>query len=74
MPASAGNKLHPGLLWHNKNAQKGKELLADQKKSGPKKKHDLGARSRGRTATQRSKKGSEKVLERGLGKGFSEGF
>ena len=30
----------------------------------------LGARLRGRTATQRSKKGSEKVL----GKGFSEGF
>ena len=38
---------------------------------------DLGARLRGRTATQRSKKGSEKVLGRVLGrvlgKGFSEG-
>ena len=32
-----------------------------------------GARLRGRTATQRSKKGSEKVLERVLGGGFSEG-
>ena len=29
----------------------------------------LGARLRGRTATQRSKKGSEKVLGRVLGKG-----
>ena len=28
----------------------------------------------GRTATQRSEKGSEKVLGRVLGKGFSEGF
>ena len=36
--------------------------------------HYLGARLRGRTATQRSKKGSEKVLGRVLGKGFSEGF
>ena len=35
---------------------------------------ELGARLRGRTATQRSKKGSEKVLGRVLGKGFSEGF
>ena len=34
----------------------------------------LGASLRGRTATQRSKKGSEKVLGRVLGKGFSEGF
>ena len=34
----------------------------------------LGARLRGRTATQRSKKGSEKVLGRVLGKGFSERF
>ena len=34
----------------------------------------LGARLRGCTATQRSKKGSEKVLGRVLGKGFSEGF
>ena len=34
----------------------------------------LGACLRGRTATQRSKKGSEKVLGRVLGKGFSEGF
>ena len=34
----------------------------------------LGARLRGRTATQRSKKGSEKVLGRVLGKGFSEGL
>ena len=34
----------------------------------------LGARPRGHTATQRSKKGSEKVLGRVLGKGFSEGF
>ena len=34
----------------------------------------LGARLRGRTATQRSKKGSEKVLGRVLEKGFSEGF
>ena len=34
----------------------------------------LGARLRGRTATQRSKKGSEMVLRRVLGKGFSEGF
>ena len=31
-------------------------------------------RQGGRTATQRSKKGSEKVLGRVLGKGFSEGF
>ena len=30
----------------------------------------LGARLRGRTATQRSKKGSENVLGRVLGKGF----
>ena len=30
---------------------------------------NLGARPRGRTATQRSKKGSEKVLGRVLGKG-----
>ena len=36
--------------------------------------HILGARLRGRTATQRSKKGFEKVLGRVLGKGFSEGF
>ena len=35
---------------------------------------NLGARLRGRTATSRSKKGSEKVLGRVLGKGFSEGF
>ena len=34
----------------------------------------LGARRKGRTATQCSKKGSEKVLGRVLGKGFSEGF
>ena len=33
----------------------------------------LGARLRGRTATQRSKKGSEKVLGRVLGKGFQMG-
>ena len=33
----------------------------------------LGARLRGRTATQRSKKGSEKVLGRVLGKGSGEG-
>ena len=33
----------------------------------------LGARLRGRTATQRSKKGSEKVLGRVLGKGSKEG-
>ena len=31
-------------------------------------------RLRGRTATQRSKKGSEKALGRVLRKGFSEGF
>ena len=37
-------------------------------------KNFLGARLRGRTATQRSKKGSEKVLERVLGKGSGEGF
>ena len=36
--------------------------------------NDLGARLRGHTSTQRSKKGSEKVLGRVLGKGFSEGF
>ena len=30
----------------------------------------LGGRLRGRTATQRSKKGSQKVLGRVLGKGF----
>ena len=34
----------------------------------------MGARLRGRTATQRSKKGSEKALGRVLGKGFWEGF
>ena len=34
----------------------------------------LGARLRGRTATQRSKKGSENVLGWVLEKGFSEGF
>ena len=34
----------------------------------------LSARLRGRTATQRSKQGSEKVLGRVLGKWFSEGF
>ena len=34
----------------------------------------LGARLRGRTATQRSKKGSDKVLGGVVGKGFSEGF
>ena len=33
----------------------------------------LGARLRGRTATQRSKKGSGKVLERVLGKGSEKG-
>ena len=33
----------------------------------------LGARLRGRTATQRSKKGSEKVLRRVLGKGSQKG-
>ena len=33
----------------------------------------LGARLRGRTATQRSKKGSEKVLERVLGKCSQKG-
>ena len=33
----------------------------------------LGARLRGSTATQRSKKGSEKVLERVLGKGSQKG-
>ena len=32
----------------------------------------LGARPRGHTATQRSKKGSVKLLGRVLGKGFSE--
>ena len=32
----------------------------------------LGARLRGRTATQSSKKGSEKVLGRVLGKGFQK--
>ena len=36
-------------------------------------KYTLGARLRGRTATQRSKKGSEKVLERVLGKGSEKG-
>ena len=37
--------------------------------------HDnfLGARLRGRTATQRSKKGSEKILGRVLGKGSQKG-
>ena len=34
----------------------------------------LGARLRGRLATQRSKKGSEKGSGRGSGEGFSEGF
>ena len=34
----------------------------------------LGVRLRGRTATPRSKKGSEKVLERVLGKGSQKGF
>ena len=34
----------------------------------------LGARLRGRTATQHSKKGSEKVLGKGSGKGSGEGF
>ena len=34
----------------------------------------LGARLRGRTAIQRSKKGSEKVLGSVLGKGSGEGF
>ena len=34
---------------------------------------NLGARLRGRTATQRSKKGSEKVPERVLGKGSQKG-
>ena len=38
---------------------------AAQKRKG----HHLGVRLRGRTATQRSKKGSEKVLEKVLGKG-----
>ena len=33
----------------------------------------MGARLRGRTATQRSKKGSEKVLERILEKGSQKG-
>ena len=33
----------------------------------------MGARLRGRTATQRSKKGSEKVLGRVLGKGLQKG-
>ena len=35
--------------------------------------HELGARLRGRTATQRSKKGSKKVLGRVLGKGSQKG-
>ena len=35
--------------------------------------HSLGARLRGRTATQRSKKASEKVLEWVLGKGSQKG-
>ena len=35
--------------------------------------HTLGARLRDRTATQRSEKGSEKVLERVLGKGSEKG-
>ena len=34
----------------------------------------IGCTPKGRTATQRSEKGSEKVLGRVLGKGFSEGF
>ena len=34
----------------------------------------LGARLRGRTATQRSKEGSEKVLGRVLGKGSQKGY
>ena len=34
----------------------------------------MGCTPRGRTATQHSKKGSEKVLGRVLGKGFSEEF
>ena len=38
------------------------------------KNNQLGARLRGRTATQRPEKGSEKVLGRVRGKGFSEGF
>ena len=40
----------------------------------PKCPQELGARLRGRAATQRSKKGSENVLGRVLGKGFPEGF
>ena len=36
-------------------------------------KQELGARPRGRMATQRSKKGSEKVLGRVLGKGSQKG-
>ena len=43
---------------------------------GSEKKHcqRSGARLRGRKATQRSKKGSEKVLGMGSGKGFSDGL
>ena len=51
------------------------QLPMNQQLSGdPNPQYFLGALLRGRTATQRSKKGSEKVLGRVLGKGFSEGF
>ena len=40
---------------------------------GRREKDDLGARLRGRTATQRSKKGSENGCEEGFSEGFLEG-
>ena len=49
---------------NRKSGKKGKILQSKLK---------LGARLRGRTATQRSKKASEKVLERVLGKGSQKG-
>ena len=58
------------LVFSAEYWQKKAQGLAHQRRGQPK----LGARLRGRTATQCSKKGSEKVLGRVLGRGFSEGF
>ena len=54
------------------------KTVSHRSKSQPPKKtykirHFLSARLRGRTATQRSKKGSEKVLGGALGKGIQKG-
>ena len=55
-------------------AEKSQKILWCAEKSQRFRVFKLGARLRGRKATQRSKKGSEKVMGRVLREGFSEGF